>query len=219
MQRVKYILAGTVLSAFLDGCTTTNPYTGERETSRSPIYSVLGGAGGAIVGGLTGGERGALAGAAAGAAAGAGYGYYRDKQADELRQKLHGTGVQVQKTGKDAIRLVMPGNVTFALNSPDINKQFYRTLDSVAVVLKKYHDNLIAVNGYTDSTGPLAYNKKLSFDRATSVASYLASQGVLPGRMSVQGFGPADPVASNKTAAGRQQNRRVEIMITQRKTL
>lgn len=217
-MRTQLAIAGIAVTLVLSGCATTDPYTGQKETAKATTYSVIGGVGGAVLGALTGGGKGALAGAAAGAAAGAGYGYYEDNQAKELRQKLAGSGVTVQENANQ-IRLVMPNDITFPLNGSDVKASSYRTLDSVAIVLKKYNKNLITVNGYTDSTGRVAYNDQLSRKRAVSVANYLSSQGVLPGRMAVHGYGPKGPVASNKTKTGRSENRRVEIIITPRKTM
>jgi len=211
-------LIAIMMSLTLVGCSSVNPYTGQQETAKSTTYSVLGGVGGAVVGALAGGGRGALIGAAAGAAAGGGLGYYQDQQAKELRKKLSGTGVSIQQHGQ-AIRLIMPNDITFPVNGSDVKSSSYRTLDNVATVLKKYNKNIIAVNGYTDSTGTVAYNDKLSEKRAISVSNYLTSQGVLPGRMTVHGYGPRDPIASNKTIQGREQNRRVEIVITPRPTM
>ena len=211
-------IVGAILTLMLSGCASVNPYTGQKETAKATAYSVIGGVGGAVIGALAGGNNGALAGAVAGAAAGAGYGHYEDSQAKELRQKLAGTGVTVQES-KNQIRLIMPNDITFPINGDNVKSSSYRTLDSVALVLKKYKKNLIAVNGYTDITGSVAYNDKLSRKRAISVASYLASQGVLPGRMAVHGYGPGDPIASNKTKTGRSENRRVEIIITSQKTM
>jgi outer membrane protein OmpA-like peptidoglycan-associated protein len=93
-------------------------------------------------------------------------------------------------------------------------QSFYPTLNSVALVLKKYNKTLIDVNGHTDSTGSDQYNLDLSRRRAQSVASYLSAQGVDGRRFAVNGYGESDPIASNATEAGRAQNRRVEIYLT-----
>src|SRR5690606_16717595 len=91
---------------------------------------------------------------------------------------------------------------------------FYRTLDAVAIVLRKFDKTLIDVDGHTDSVGNAQYNLALSERRAGSVANYLASTGIDPRRMSAIGYGMERPVASNATDAGRAQNRRVEIAIS-----
>ena len=155
---------------------------------------------------------GALVGGLAGAALGGGVGYYLDVQEAELRQELASTGVSVIRDG-DSIRLIMPGNITFKTDSADINAGFYSTLNSVAKVLNKYDNSTVMVLGYTDSTGSAEYNQTLSRQRANAVAAYLQGQGVKSSRFEIMGLGSSNPIASNSTAEGRQQNRRVEIKI------
>ena len=107
----------------------------------------------------------------------------------------------------------MPGNITFRTDSADINSSFYPVLNSVAKVLNKYNNSTVMVSGHTDSTGSADYNLELSKDRAMSVAEYLKGQGVKASRFEVLGMGSSNPIASNSNAAGRSQNRRVEIKI------
>lgn len=197
----------------LSGCMTANPYTGQREVNKTTIGTGLGALVGAGVGALaTRSGEGAAIGAAIGGAAGAAGGYYMDRQADQLRQELAGSGVQVMRQGKD-IRLIMPGNITFATNQASLRPEFYRTLNSVAIVLKKFDKTVVRVIGYTDNTGTPMYNQELSERRARSVADYLISQGVNANRFAILGYGERQPIASNDTAEGRQANRRVEITI------
>lgn len=210
---------GVVLIGFvLAGCQTTNPYTGEQQTSNTVKGAGIGAAAGAVIGAVAGGgssqerRKKALIGAGIGALAGAGVGAYMDQQEAQLRQQLQGTGVSVTRSGNNLI-LNMPGNVTFPTNQSAVNAGFYPTLNSVALVLKKYDKTLIDVVGYTDSTGPLDLNMRLSQDRANSVAAYLQNQGVLATRIATQGMGPQNPIASNDTADGRQANRRVELVL------
>lgn len=208
------LLGSIALIVLISGC-TTNPYTSESQASRTGVGAGIGAAGGALVGQLIGGNTEAtLIGAGLGAAVGGVAGNYMDRQAAELRQQLQGTGVKVVRAGND-IRLIMPENITFPINGSDIKPQFYSTLNSVALVLKHYNKTMIKVAGYTDSTGSAQYNQSLSERRAQSVASYLASQGIIPNRFSVLGYGKRYPIASNATVAGRAQNRRVEITIHQ----
>ncbi|MBA3039975.1 MAG: OmpA family protein [Alphaproteobacteria bacterium] len=202
---------------YLTACTTTDPYTGQQKTSNLAGGAVLGAALGAVGGAVIGGggrdsRNGALIGAGIGALAGGAIGNYMDNQEAELRAQLQGTGISVTRMG-DRIILNMPSNITFATDQDQVMPQFYPTLNSVAIVLRKFDKTLIDVNGHTDSTGSVAHNEALSERRAMSVASYLNSQGVDPRRVSALGFGPSQPVASNATAEGRAQNRRVEIQI------
>ena len=201
-------------SAMLAGCTTTNPYTGESQTSKAVWGTAIGAATGAATGALVAKKSGtgAIVGGLAGAALGGGVGSYLGVQEAELRNELASTGVGVVRDS-DSIRLIMPGNITFKTDSSDINAGFYPTLNSVAKVLNKYDNSTVMVSGYTDSTGSTEYNQTLSKQRAAAVAAYLQGQGVKAARFEVVGMGPLNPIAPNDTAAGRQQNRRVEIKI------
>jgi len=212
----KIIILSIILavSAALTSCTTTSPYTGEKEVSSTAIGTGVGAAGGALVGGLIGGGKGAAIGAGVGGLTGGVVGYSMDRQNQELRQRLVGTGVQVKKVG-NTIQLVMASDVTFKTNSADINSKFYPALNSVAIVLRKYDNTNIVVSGYTDNTGTAEYNQRLSERRAKSVGDYLAAQKINPNRIFTQGFGERNPVASNKTAQGRKLNRRVVITLRQ----
>ncbi|MFT3741500.1 MAG: OmpA family protein [Gammaproteobacteria bacterium] len=205
--------SGVISLSLITAACTTNPYTGEQQASRTAIGAGIGAASGAIIGQVIGhNATSTLVGAAIGSAVGGVAGNMLDRQAAELRAQLQGTGVSVTKVG-DQVRLNMPSDITFALNSADIKSQFYPVLNSVALVLKKYHNKAIEVAGYTDSTGNANYNQKLSHQRARSVAGYLSSQGVAGNRFAVVGYGESNPVASNDTAQGRAQNRRVEIIL------
>ena len=154
----------------------------------------------------------ALIGAGIGALTGAGVGAYMDKQEAKLRAQLQGTGVSVTRSGDNLI-LNMPGNVTFKTASADLNSSFFKVLDSVALVLKEFDKTLIDVEGHTDSDGSDEYNQQLSMQRANSVGNYLQSQGVNSQRIVALGAGESRPIASNATADGKQQNRRVELKL------
>lgn len=213
MKTRRNLIAATALMALLAGC-TTNPYTGESQAGKAGIYGGIGAASGAVIGAATSSKKdrtkGALIGAAVGGAAGGGYGYYVDTQEAKLRQTLQGTGVQVQRNGDD-LKLIMPGNITFASNSADISSSFYPTLNSLVLVFKEFNKNGVNIVGHTDNTGSLELNQSLSQRRAQSVANYLTANGVPGQRISVYGAGPSQPIASNASEAGRAQNRRVEI--------
>ncbi|MFC3075706.1 OmpA family protein [Shinella pollutisoli] len=203
---------------FLSACTTTDPYTGEQKMSNTAGGALIGAGLGAATGLLVGNNpvqrrNAALIGAGVGALAGGAIGNYMDNQEAELRAQLQGSGVSVTRVG-DRIVLNMPSNITFATDQDQVIPAFYRTLDAVAIVLRKFDKTLIDVDGHTDSVGNAQYNLALSERRAGSVANYLASTGVDPRRMSAVGYGMDRPVASNATEAGRAQNRRVEIAIS-----
>jgi len=202
-------LAGTTAAC------TTDPVTGERRISRAAIGGAGGAVGGYLLGDLLGGrndrtER--IVGAGIGAIAGAGVGAYMDRQQRELRERTAGTGVDVRREG-DNLVLNMPAGITFATNQASIQPQFRQTLDQVAQTLGEYNQTYIDVYGHTDSTGGDAINQPLSERRAQSVADYLGSRGVQSARIATRGFGSTQPIASNDTEAGRQENRRVEIRV------
>ena len=196
----------------LSAC-TTNPYTGEEEASKAGMGAGIGAVAGGLIGAIAGDNRESiLIGMGIGALAGGGVGYYMDKQEDKLRAQLQSTGVSVTRNG-DNIVLNMPGNITFATNSSNISADFYRVLDSVALVINEFEKTYVDVNGYTDSTGSEAYNQTLSEARASSVASYLMSQKVISQRVVTRGMGESQPIATNDTPEGRSLNRRVEIVL------
>src|SRR5689334_334315 len=123
-------VAGTVA---LSGCQTTDPYTGEKEASKTSIGAGIGALAGAVIGAATGKDakdrrKRALIGAGVGGLTGAGVGAYMDAQEAKLRKKLAGTGVSVTRNG-DNIVLNMPGNITFQTGSADLNANFYKVLD------------------------------------------------------------------------------------------
>lgn len=203
--------------AFSIGCSTINPYTGEKQTSKATKGAVIGAAAGALAGVISGDDsrerrKRALIGAGIGGLAGGSIGYYMDVQEAKLREQLAGTGVQVERQG-DNIVLNMPGNVTFDVDRSDIKSQFYPVLNSVALVLNEYEKTLVEVAGHTDSTGSVDYNQRLSERRAESVSAYLQSREVIGDRIAAFGLNERYPIATNDTAEGRQLNRRVEITL------
>lgn len=213
------ILIAGIAALSLSACTSINPYTGDSQLSNAAGGTLVGAGGGAVVGAIIGGATGndprvgALIGAGIGGLTGAAIGSYMDQQEAELRAQLQNTGVSVTRQGNQII-LNMPSNITFDTDSSRVKPQFNETLVSVGLVLKKFDKTLVDVYGYTDSTGSDAYNQQLSQQRAVSVATVLASQGVVQGRFYITGRGEEDPIASNATEAGRAQNRRVEIMLS-----
>lgn len=212
---MKKIITLSVALGMLSACTTTNPYTGEQQVSKTAGGAAIGALAGAGLGLLAGGDdrKNALIGAGIGALAGGGIGVFMDQQEAELREQLQGTGVSVTRVGNQIV-LNMPSNITFASDQDAIQAGFYPTLNSVALVLNKYNQSLVDIYGHTDSTGDDNYNLELSQRRAQSVATYLGSQRVDNRRFLVTGVGEARPIAGNSNNAGRAQNRRVEIQIS-----
>lgn len=157
--------------------------------------------------------------AAIGAVVGAGAGALLDRKEKRLREELQGTGVDVNRNPDGSINMVMP-SVTFATNSSTIQGQFQGALNDVAKVLREdgtANQLAIVVHGHTDNTGSDAVNNPLSQNRANAVRTYLSNQGIASNRITARGYGSTSPVADNSTAAGREQNRRVEISVYQTK--
>ena len=214
---VKAAVALVVAAGVAAGCQTTDPYTGETKTTSATYGAIIGAGAGAAVGMISGKDakqrkQRALIGAGVGALAGGAVGAYMDQQEDELRKVMRDSGVTVTRKGDDII-LNMPSNITFRTDSADLNAQFYKVLDGVALVAKKYDKTLIEVAGHTDSTGTAEYNRQLSQHRATSVADYLMSRGVAQARIMTAAGGEDHPIASNSTEQGRSANRRVEVTL------
>jgi len=135
-----------------------------------------------------------------------------DQQEAKVRQQLAGSGVGVTRDGNNLI-LNMPSDITFNSGQSTILPQFASTLSSVASVINQYNKTTLSITGHTDSDGTNSYNQGLSIQRANSVASYLVNSGVAANRLVTAGKGESQPVASNNTAAGKAQNRRVELYI------
>ena len=208
---MRKLIMSLLAVGFLSAC-ATDPYTGESKVSKTAWGTGIGTLAGAGIGALVGGEKGALVGAGIGAVGGASVGGYMDIQARRLREELAGTGVQVQKVG-DNVRLIMPSNITFDTDSAVFKPVFNNILTSVAKVVNEFDKTKVQIAGYTDSTGSAAYNNSLSLQRAQAVANYLKLRDVSASRLLVYGYGSSNPIASNATAAGREQNRRVEITL------
>jgi outer membrane protein OmpA-like peptidoglycan-associated protein len=208
---------GLGLLVVLSACTTLDAYTREEKTAKAQRQAVIGAAAGAVAGLITGDssmerKKRALVGAGLGALAGAGVGTYMDRQEAKLRAELERTGVSVTRIGNN-ITLNMPGNITFATNSADLNAGFFDVLNSVALVVNEFNQTVIEIAGHTDSTGTDQYNQQLSERRAAAVAAYFGTRSVRQDRIITVGEGEARPIASNDTDAGRQQNRRVELTL------
>ncbi|MEM6534039.1 MAG: OmpA family protein [Pseudomonadota bacterium] len=176
-------------------------------------------AGGAVIGAgvgvLAGGNdtRNAAIGAVVGAIAGAAVGDYMTKQEEALRKQTQGTGIGVTREG-DQIALNMPSDITFDVNSAAIKPNLQSTLAEVATTLLDYPSTAVDIVGHASADGPADYNQTLSEQRASSVSNYLVAQGIQPVRVSSFGVGERQPIASNETEAGREANRRVEILLT-----
>src|SRR4029079_5411648 len=135
-------------------------------------------------------------------------GNYMDKQAKELQEDLK--NAKVERIG-EGIKITFDSGILFNIDSYKLSEASRSNLRDLSKTLQKYDDTNILVEGHTDSTGTDDHNKTLSEQRATAVADFLKSYGVIGSRLTTNGYGESQPVASNATAEGRQQNRRVDI--------
>lgn len=177
--------------------------------------AVIGAAAGAVIGGAIGSKSdntalGAILGAAIGGAAGAYIGNYMDKQVAEIERDIE--GAKVERVG-EGIKITFESGILYEVNKSELNATAKGELTKLAVILNKYADTEILIEGHTDSTGPYEHNMGLSRDRAQSVGNHLASQQVIETRFTIMGYGPTQPIADNGTSEGRQQNRRVDVAI------
>ena len=213
---MKKLLATALIVSSLAGCAAIQNEDGSNK--KTAVYggtgALLGAAAGALLGGKNKGK-GALIGAAVAGSAAAGYGYYVDKQEAELRDKMKGSGVQIERNG-DELKLVMPGSITFATGKAEIQPSFYNTLNQLSSNFGQFSQSDLVITGNTDSVGSYEANKLLSARRADSVAQYLQANGVSASRVRTVGAGSSLPIATNDTAEGRAQNRRVEIKLVPR---
>jgi outer membrane protein OmpA-like peptidoglycan-associated protein len=177
--------------------------------------TVIGATAGAAVGAVIGKQAGntavgAILGAAVGGAAGAYIGHYMDKQAEEIERDLE--GATVERVG-EGIKITFDSGILFDVDKAGLRPEAKTNLEKLAVILKKYEDTDVLIEGHTDSTGPDEYNLELSNKRAQAVANHLSAEQVLATRFTIMGYGESQPIAENETASGRQANRRVEIAI------
>ena len=200
----------------LSGCQSMN------NTTKGGLIGGGGGAAlGALVGNLVSGRgdkgKGTAIGAAIGAAVGAGTGVVIGKRMDKAAEAASQVENATVETITDAnnltaVKVTFDSGVLFATNKYDLNSAAKANLSEFAKVLKEYNDADVAIYGHTDSTGSDAINNPLSVNRANAVSNYLKSLGVSANQIkSVEGRGSTEPVADNSTAAGRSQNRRVEV--------
>jgi len=174
-----------------------------------------GAAAGAAVGGLIGKAagstaKGAILGAVVGGAAGAAIGHRMDQQATELDNTL--PNATVERVG-EGIQVTFDSGILFDVDSSVLRPASRDNLTNLARSIADYEGTRILVVGHTDSTGSDAYNQGLSERRAIAAKTYLIEQGVGGDRIDAVGRGEAEPVASNETTEGRQDNRRVEVAI------
>ena len=208
MKTVKILLAAFFMAAiFLAGCKTMN---------KSQKGAVIGAAGGAAAGAVIGKAAGntalgAIIGAAAGGVTGAVIGRKMDKQAEEIKKEI--PDAEVVRVG-EGIVIEFNSKILFGFDQANLTPEAKANLDKLVVILQKYPDTNIEVQGHTDSKGSTGYNQKLSEQRASTVSYYLSGKGIAASRLKIIGFGENLPKYTNDTEDGQAQNRRVEFLIS-----
>ncbi len=216
MKAIKTLCAAVLAAGMLlTGCNSmTN--TGKGALIGGGGGGALGAGIGALIGGGKGAAIGSGIGAAVGAGAGALIGNRMDKQAAKLKEQLANADVETVKDANDltAIKVTFPGGILFPTNGTTLSATAQTELAQFAASLKENPNTNVQIYGFTDNTGTMAVNQRVSTGRADSVLSFLAQCGITPTRLSAQGVPMADYVATNDTPAGRAQNRRVEIYVS-----
>lgn len=183
--------------------------------SKKESGAATGAAAGAVVGGIIGNQtgstaRGAIIGAVVGGAAGAVIGHQMDQQAKEIDASVE--GARVERVG-EGIAVTFDSGLLFAYDSDVIQPTAQSNLIELSNSLKKYPESQLLIVGHTDDTGSDSYNQGLSQRRADAAAAFLQTQGIARTRIQTSGRGESEPVGSNMSDDGRQQNRRVEVAI------
>ena len=206
MKKINILLVCTVLfSVFVMGCALNNKIKG------GAIGAGAGGAAGGLIGHAAGNTAlGAIIGAAVGGTAGVLIGNTMDKRAEEMRRDI--ANAKIERIG-EGIKITFDSGILFQTNSSKLEPAVMSSIESLAMILNKYPDTNVLIEGDTDDTGTEEYNQALSERRAKSVADYAKSRGVAGSRISTVGLGESNPVNSNTSEFGRQQNRRVEVAI------
>lgn len=209
---MRYLPALLLSTTLLTACQQGASYEENQNTYKGAgLGAIIGGAIGALSDDDDRLKHGGI-GAGVGAGLGGLIGQYMDSQEREMRQATAGTGIDVTRQGND-LYLNMPSNITFATDSSFINHTLRPTLDNVSNILVDYPDTIVEIIGNTDDTGAAEYNLELSDRRAESVENFLRNNGVSQ-RMITTGAGESNPIATNTTASGRAENRRVEVKIS-----
>lgn len=210
MKRVISTCAAIALLAVAVGCAAR----GERATrmDKTKKGAAIGGAAGAVLTYVLGEHEAdeILAGAAIGAGIGAGVGAYMDRQEEKIGRI---PGTSVERISDDMLLVHFDSDLLFEVDKYDLSPSARGSLDEAAAVMAEFKKTAVIVQGHTDSTGSESHNQTLSERRADRVKGYLAQRGVDPSRMISTGYGESQPIASNDSASGRAQNRRVDLLL------
>ena len=208
MKEIKFLVAGIFIAAILfAGCKTMN------KSQKGAVIGTAGGAAaGAVVGKVAGNTAlGAIIGATVGGVTGAVIGRQMDKQAEEIKKEV--PDADVVRVG-EGIVIEFKSQVLFGFDQSALTADARTNLDKLVIILQKYPDTDIEVQGHTDSKGTTRYNESLSERRASAVSYYLSGRSIASSRLNINGFGETMPKYTNTTEDGQTQNRRVEFLIT-----
>lgn len=217
----KTVLSLLIVSLAVAACSSIGSADGKRSMTDTEAGALIGALGGAVVGAAVSKKKnrgkGALIGAVGGGLAGGAVGHYMDRQKQDLEQALKSErdsgAVKVEKLPNDVVKVTMTSQTAFDSASTSLKAGFAPTMDRLAKVVVQYGKTELTVIGHTDSEGSNQYNQDLSQRRAEAVTDYLRNKNVNPERLEAQGRGETEPIADNKTEAGRRANRRVEILV------
>jgi outer membrane protein OmpA-like peptidoglycan-associated protein len=207
------LLLCIIFSLAISGCATDTQQQKKRNIGAALGAVVGAGVGYAIGGDLQGAAIGAGAGAVAGGLAGNQIGKYMDQQEAEMQQALAAVEAASIQREQDILAITLKSDFSFDFDSAVIKPGAEDEIARIATVLIKYPQTNISIEGHTDSKGAEEYNMDLSKSRAEAVKASLIGRGLTSSRLQTIGFGESKPVATNDTEAGRQQNRRVRIVI------
>ncbi len=204
MKIIYYLVAVTMILAACKSLTKTQK------------GAIIGTTGGAAIGGVIGKAAGnttlgVIIGAAVGGTAGVLIGKKMDKQAEEIKKEV--PNATVERIG-EGIAVEFESKILFDYDKSALKTEVKNSLNDLVVILKKYPDTDIEIQGHTDNAGSEAYNEALSQRRANAVMLYLIDKGIQNSRMNPKSFGEAYPKYSNNTDEGQSKNRRVEFLIT-----
>ena len=221
MKRFKSITILSLITLFGLSACGTDEFGNRRPMTDAEKGTIFGATAGALLGGAVSNKknrtRGVLLGAVGGGIAGGLVGNYMDKQKKDLERVLaperNSGAIQVDKLQNNVLRVTMTEYSAFSVDSAEIKGGFYSTMDKIASIINRYGKTKLIIVGHTDNTGSHQHNQQLSERRAHAVNNYFLQRNVYPQRLDAYGRGFSEPRASNHTARGRAQNRRVEVYI------
>jgi outer membrane protein OmpA-like peptidoglycan-associated protein len=204
---ISIVIIVFIFAMLLAGCASWS------KTQKGAVIGTAAGGGvGTIIGKASGNTAlGTIIGAAVGGATGAVIGHQMDKQAEDIKKAV--PDAKVERVG-EGIVVEFSSKVLFGFDESVLSYSAQKNLDDLVLVLNSYIDTDIELQGHTDSKGSIAYNQALSERRARAVSSYLNSKGIAFNRLTIKGFGEEEPKYDNTLEGGREQNRRVEFLIT-----